>query len=116
MKPVLGLALLFFALALAIASPALGNSITSHFVYLNPFNPLTFKDTVKGERICPANEVYYDCGPNCQSECDTLGEPCTIAYIRCPDGCYCKKNYARMSPGGECVPIEKCPAKKVLQV
>ncbi|CAD7088944.1 unnamed protein product [Hermetia illucens] len=96
MKPFLGIALLFFVFALAIGSPALG--------------------TAKEEKLCPANEVYYDCGPNCQSECDTLGEPCTIRYIRCPDGCYCKKNYARMSPGGECVPIEKCPAKKVLEV
>ncbi|CAD7088942.1 unnamed protein product [Hermetia illucens] len=64
-----------------------------------------------GKKSCPANEIYFECGANCQSECDTLGEPCMINYFRCPDGCYCIDNYARLSPGGKCVPIEKCPKK-----
>lgn len=56
---------------------------------------------------CPENETYLPCGPACQTECATLGQPCYIAYFRCPDGCYCNSGYARDSTG-KCIPIEQC--------
>ncbi|XP_037934497.1 inducible metalloproteinase inhibitor protein-like [Teleopsis dalmanni] len=59
---------------------------------------------------CPANEFYTSCGGSCQTECATLGEPCLIRHIRCPDGCYCNENYAR-DASGSCVPIKDCPQK-----
>ncbi|XP_037918199.1 chymotrypsin inhibitor Ani s 6-like [Hermetia illucens] len=59
-------------------------------------------------KTCPQNEVYLTCGPSCQTECESLNKPCLIRHIRCPDGCYCIKNYARISPGGRCVPISQC--------
>ncbi|XP_026479559.1 inducible metalloproteinase inhibitor protein-like [Ctenocephalides felis] len=58
-------------------------------------------------RDCPENETYLSCGPACQTECATLGQPCYIAYFRCPDGCYCNKGFAR-NANGACIPIEQC--------
>ncbi|EDX15882.1 GD24198 [Drosophila simulans] len=46
-------------------------------------------------RSCPANETFLACGPDCQTECATLGKPCLVRHIRCPDGCYCNKGFAR---------------------
>ncbi|XP_037886248.1 inducible metalloproteinase inhibitor protein-like [Glossina fuscipes] len=62
----------------------------------------------KAMKTCPANEFYTECGDNCQRECSTLNEPCLIRYIRCPDGCYCNKDYAR-NVNGKCIPISECP-------
>ncbi|XP_030378787.1 cysteine-rich venom protein 6 [Scaptodrosophila lebanonensis] len=58
-------------------------------------------------RKCGPNESYLACGPSCQTECDTLGQPCLIRHIRCPDGCYCNKGYAR-NPLGRCIPLANC--------
>ncbi|KAH8339583.1 hypothetical protein KR074_012284 [Drosophila pseudoananassae] len=58
-------------------------------------------------RECPENENFLACGPSCQTECATLGEPCLIRHIRCPDGCYCLDGYARDATG-RCIPINKC--------
>ncbi|XP_017134624.1 chymotrypsin-elastase inhibitor ixodidin [Drosophila miranda] len=58
-------------------------------------------------RKCPANESYLPCGPSCQTECSTLGQPCLIRHIRCPDGCYCNEGYARNSRGA-CIPQGQC--------
>ncbi|XP_016937015.3 chymotrypsin-elastase inhibitor ixodidin [Drosophila suzukii] len=58
-------------------------------------------------RECPENETFLACGPSCQTECATLGKPCLINHIRCPDGCYCNKGFAR-NPGGRCIPLDKC--------
>lgn len=60
------------------------------------------------EHNCPENEFYTECGDNCQTECATLNQPCTIIYKRCPDGCYCNKGYAR-NANGKCIPIGQCP-------
>ncbi|EDV45433.1 inducible metalloproteinase inhibitor protein [Drosophila erecta] len=60
-------------------------------------------------RNCPENETYLACGPDCQTECATLGKPCLIRHIRCPDGCYCNQGYAR-NAGGTCIPIRQCNA------
>ncbi|XP_018782776.1 PREDICTED: inducible metalloproteinase inhibitor protein-like [Bactrocera latifrons] len=62
-------------------------------------------------KSCPSHETYKPCGPSCQTECATLNEPCLINYIRCPDGCYCDKGYAR-DANGACIPREKCPPKQ----
>ncbi|XP_017114325.1 venom peptide CtAPI [Drosophila elegans] len=58
-------------------------------------------------RECPENETFLPCGPSCQTECSTLGKPCLINHIRCPDGCYCNKGFAR-NAGGRCIPINRC--------
>ncbi|XP_064538498.1 venom serine protease inhibitor [Drosophila montana] len=58
-------------------------------------------------RDCPRNEVFLPCGPSCQTECATLGEPCLIRHIRCPDGCYCVEGYAR-NAAGSCIPQAQC--------
>ncbi|ALC48167.1 CG42259 [Drosophila busckii] len=58
-------------------------------------------------RTCPKHEVYLTCGGSCQTECATLGDPCLIRHIRCPDGCYCKENFAR-NAAGACIPISQC--------
>ncbi|XP_022219179.2 chymotrypsin-elastase inhibitor ixodidin [Drosophila obscura] len=58
-------------------------------------------------RECPANESYLPCGPSCQTECATLGQPCLIRHIRCPDGCYCNDGYARNARGA-CIPQKQC--------
>ncbi|EDW00194.1 chymotrypsin-elastase inhibitor ixodidin [Drosophila grimshawi] len=58
-------------------------------------------------RTCGINETYLPCGPSCQTECATLGQPCLINHIRCPDGCYCNKNYAR-NASGTCIPQAQC--------
>ncbi|TDG42054.1 hypothetical protein AWZ03_011538 [Drosophila navojoa] len=58
-------------------------------------------------RACPANETFLPCGPSCQTECATLNQPCLIRHIRCPDGCYCNKGFARDS-AGTCIPIAQC--------
>ncbi|XP_060662797.1 inducible metalloproteinase inhibitor protein [Drosophila nasuta] len=62
-------------------------------------------------RDCPKNETYLPCGPSCQTECATLNEPCLIRHIRCPDGCYCNKGYAR-NAAGTCIPIGQCPKQR----
>ncbi|KAI8120440.1 hypothetical protein FF38_01393 [Lucilia cuprina] len=62
------------------------------------------------ERTCPENEFYTSCGDSCQTECATLNQPCLIRHIRCPDGCYCNKGYAR-DANRKCIPISECPAK-----
>ncbi|XP_039233427.1 uncharacterized protein LOC6523879 isoform X2 [Drosophila yakuba] len=58
-------------------------------------------------RSCPENETYLTCGPDCQTECATLGKPCLIRHIRCPDACYCNEGFAR-NAGGTCIPIRQC--------
>ncbi|KAH8394399.1 hypothetical protein KR222_002312 [Zaprionus bogoriensis] len=58
-------------------------------------------------RTCGRHETYLSCGPNCDTECATLGQPCLINYIRCPDGCYCNKGYAR-DASGSCIRISRC--------
>ncbi|KAH8420182.1 hypothetical protein KR009_007071 [Drosophila setifemur] len=58
-------------------------------------------------RECPANETFLPCGPSCQTECATLGQPCLIRHIRCPDGCYCNEGFAR-NANRQCIPINKC--------
>ncbi|XP_039499133.1 mucin-6 [Drosophila santomea] len=61
-------------------------------------------------RSCPENETYLTCGPDCQTECATLGKPCLIRHIRCPDACYCNEGFARnaRNAGGTCIPIRQC--------
>uniref|UniRef100_A0A1I8MAG7 TIL domain-containing protein n=1 Tax=Musca domestica TaxID=7370 RepID=A0A1I8MAG7_MUSDO len=59
-------------------------------------------------RNCPPNEFYTPCGDSCQTMCATLNQPCLIRHIRCPDGCYCNKGYAR-DQSGTCIPIGTCP-------
>lgn len=56
---------------------------------------------------CEGNDEYLNPGPNCDTECATLNEPCTKVYFRAPDGCYCNKGYARDNDN-HCVPIEQC--------
>ncbi|XP_061386002.1 chymotrypsin-elastase inhibitor ixodidin [Musca vetustissima] len=56
---------------------------------------------------CPPNEFYTPCGDSCQRLCATLNKPCLIRHIRCPDGCYCNKGYAR-DQSGTCIPIGEC--------
>lgn len=63
-------------------------------------------DTVP--RNCSRHETYLTCGPNCDAECATLGQPCLVNYIRCPDGCYCNKGYAR-NAAGSCIRQSRCP-------
>ncbi|EDW43779.1 venom serine protease inhibitor [Drosophila sechellia] len=58
-------------------------------------------------RSCPANETFLACGPDCQTECATLGKPCLVRHIRCPDGCYCNKGFAR-NAAGTCIPLRRC--------
>ncbi|KRF98850.1 uncharacterized protein Dwil_GK27284 [Drosophila willistoni] len=58
-------------------------------------------------RECPPNETFLPCGPSCQTECSTLGQPCLVRHIRCPDGCYCNKGYAR-NARGTCIPQAQC--------
>eukprot|EP00099_Drosophila_melanogaster_P000927 NP_001036256.2 uncharacterized protein Dmel_CG42259, isoform A [Drosophila melanogaster] len=58
-------------------------------------------------RRCPANETFLACGPDCQTECATLGKPCLVRHIRCPDGCYCNKGFAR-NAAGTCIPLRRC--------
>nr|XP_014092217.2 chymotrypsin-elastase inhibitor ixodidin [Bactrocera oleae] len=62
-------------------------------------------------KSCPPHETCTPCGPSCQTICATLNEPCLINYIRCPDGCYCDKGYAR-DANGACIPQEQCPPKQ----
>ncbi|XP_020802907.1 chymotrypsin inhibitor [Drosophila serrata] len=62
-------------------------------------------------RACGANEKFLPCGPSCQTECATLGDPCLVRHIRCPDGCYCNEGFAR-DASGTCIPINKCQKKK----
>lgn len=72
-----------------------------------------FSGQSAGKSKCSgSNEVYIDCGPSCQTECSTLGEPCMIAHIRCPDGCYCLDGYAR-DGAGRCIPTDDCPSKEI---
>ncbi|KAM8721438.1 hypothetical protein ACLKA7_007330 [Drosophila subpalustris] len=58
-------------------------------------------------RNCSSHETYLPCGPSCQSECATLGQPCLIRHIRCPDGCYCDEGFAR-NAAGTCIPVSQC--------
>lgn len=60
---------------------------------------------------CTRPNEEYQCGSACQIECDTLSEPCLIANVKCTEACYCTKGYARISPGGMCIPINECPSK-----
>ncbi|KAH8274341.1 hypothetical protein KR044_003231, partial [Drosophila immigrans] len=62
-------------------------------------------------RDCPKFETYLTCGPDCQTECATLNQPCLIRHIRCPDACYCNKGYAR-NAAGTCIPINQCSRRR----
>lgn len=57
---------------------------------------------------CRSREIYRSCGPNCDTYCSLLGQPCTIRFSRCPDGCYCRPGYARDS-NLNCIRITYCP-------
>ncbi|KAF7280130.1 venom metalloprotease inhibitor-like [Rhynchophorus ferrugineus] len=59
---------------------------------------------------CTKPHEHYSCGSACQTECDTLGDPCPIVNFRCNDHCYCCPGYAR-DCSGHCIPITLCPAK-----
>lgn len=75
-------------------------------------NTINFAGQVIDKAKCPRpNEVWHTCGPNCQNECETLGQPCDIVHIKCPEGCYCEKGYARAPKTGKCIPIKNCPAE-----
>lgn len=68
---------------------------------------MIFLDYHSGNTCSGPNEEYLVCGGPCQKECATLGQPCNIAYIRCPDGCYCIEGYAR-NRQGKCIPERAC--------
>lgn len=59
----------------------------------------TWSKAAVPEKVCPENETYIKCGPNCQNVCANLGKPCYINYIVCPSGCYCDKGLARNADG-----------------
>ncbi|XP_059621108.1 zonadhesin-like [Phlebotomus argentipes] len=64
---------------------------------------------LKGE-TCGRNEVYTDCGRDCQTTCDNMGVKCPITHIICPAGCYCQPGYARIYEDGCCVEQDICPS------
>uniref|UniRef100_A0A1B0CYV0 TIL domain-containing protein n=1 Tax=Phlebotomus papatasi TaxID=29031 RepID=A0A1B0CYV0_PHLPP len=59
-------------------------------------------------RDCPAcgeNEEYTYCGSGCTDPCETRGQNCLDA---CREGCFCKEDYSRVTPGSPCVPDSQC--------
>ncbi|XP_076272810.1 venom metalloprotease inhibitor-like isoform X1 [Rhynchophorus ferrugineus] len=59
---------------------------------------------------CTKPHEFYSCGGACQTECNTLGDPCKIINIRCNDACYCCPGYAR-DCRGNCIPTKACPPR-----
>lgn len=59
---------------------------------------------------CTQFQQYLNPGPNCDTECATLGQKCTRVYIQAPFGCYCLPGYAR-DANNICVPIDQCTSK-----
>ncbi|GAB0100412.1 hypothetical protein DMENIID0001_164520 [Sergentomyia squamirostris] len=59
---------------------------------------------------CGKNEVWSDCGRDCQTQCDNMGVKCPIVHITCPSACYCEPGYARIFEGGCCVEQSVCPS------
>uniref|UniRef100_A0A1B0CYU8 TIL domain-containing protein n=1 Tax=Phlebotomus papatasi TaxID=29031 RepID=A0A1B0CYU8_PHLPP len=58
-------------------------------------------------KTCPGkNEQYYECGNSCFDSCPDPSQNCNL---NCVQGCFCRPNYARLVPGGPCVPNTKCP-------
>ncbi|XP_055698631.1 zonadhesin-like [Phlebotomus papatasi] len=59
-------------------------------------------------RDCPAcgeNEEYTYCGSGCTDPCETRGQNCLDA---CREGCFCKEDHSRVTPGSPCVPDSQC--------
>lgn len=62
---------------------------------------------------CAKNEVWYSCLPTCDITCDNLYRTCKKDdKDRCFKGCDCARGYARLSEGGPCVSVSRCPGKK----
>lgn len=63
---------------------------------------------------CSQFQEYLNPGPNCDTECSSLGKPCEVVYIKAPVGCYCLPGYARDAKRN-CIPIEDCKSKFILK-
>ena len=50
-------------------------------------------------------ELFIMGGPACQQTCPNLLQPCLIATFAPVNDCYCRPTFARVTEGGECVPI-----------
>lgn len=61
---------------------------------------------------CGENAEWVNCAGSCDNHCDfVLGrDTCKIFHIRCPDGCRCKKGFARAtnSTDSPCIEESSC--------
>ncbi|XP_054712539.1 paternally-expressed gene 3 protein-like [Uloborus diversus] len=58
---------------------------------------------------CPPNEMFRNCLGNC-SNCEERG---FCSYTTCSQsGCDCWPRFFRLTPGGPCEPVGKCPKKE----
>ncbi|GFV25848.1 zonadhesin [Trichonephila clavipes] len=58
--------------------------------------------------VCKENEVFQNCGPNCQHTCENLGKPLGACTLQCVKGCFCKPGYVR-NQKGLCILPNFCP-------
>ncbi|XP_049820087.1 inducible metalloproteinase inhibitor protein [Aethina tumida] len=79
-----------------------------HFKSLVSIIQQIFADYSPYKIVCDRPNEHYECGSACQTTCATLGQTCPIVNIRCNDGCYCNRGFARNSRN-VCIPIVQCP-------
>lgn len=60
-------------------------------------------------QICGENELYSECGTDCQRTCDHVGGEPIMCNHRCALGCFCSNGYVRKSDANSlCVKESEC--------